>query len=126
MTTRNAVIHAYANAISKIWLVNTPICGVGFIMSQCDLDTLNFHSLTHAFPVLFVRAYSLKRTVVRSGDVEKGKTEDPVVADTPTKDDDEKKSIREISRADANERDDDTVTERTHTGDATEADKSKM
>lgn len=96
-------------------------------MSQCDLDTLDFHSLTHAFPVLFVRAYSLKRTVVRSGDdVEKGKTEDPVVADTPAKDHDEKKSIREISRAYANERDDDTVTERTHMGDATEVDQSKM
>ncbi|KAF9013990.1 major facilitator superfamily domain-containing protein [Cyathus striatus] len=54
---RSAVIQAYSKSISTIWIVMTPIIGVGFIM------------------VLFVRKYTLKRTVVQAGakkDVEKG------------------------------------------------------
>ncbi|KII88358.1 hypothetical protein PLICRDRAFT_41528 [Plicaturopsis crispa FD-325 SS-3] len=51
-TTRNAVIHAYARSLSEIWLALTPIIGAGFIM------------------VLFVRKYTLKRTIVR-GDAKK-------------------------------------------------------
>ncbi|KJA27390.1 hypothetical protein HYPSUDRAFT_35275 [Hypholoma sublateritium FD-334 SS-4] len=59
--TRAAVIQAYTKSISMIWIVMTPIVGVGFIM------------------VLFIKAYTLKRTIVRTepgkgdkGDVEKG------------------------------------------------------
>ncbi|KAF9075160.1 MFS amino acid permease [Rhodocollybia butyracea] len=59
--TRAAVIQAYAKSISDIWVVCTPIAGVGFLM------------------VLFVRKYSLNRIVVRQDakapvDVEKGQT----------------------------------------------------
>ncbi|KZP12598.1 MFS general substrate transporter [Athelia psychrophila] len=64
--TRAAVIQAYAVSIQKIWLVAIPLCGVGFIL------------------VLFVRAYSLQRTVVRQGppgDVEKGQV--PADQDVP-------------------------------------------
>ncbi|OJA14842.1 hypothetical protein AZE42_00766 [Rhizopogon vesiculosus] len=58
-TLRNEVMHAYSQSISTIWLVNTPISGFGLLL------------------VLFLRAYSLKRTIVRDGenglgDVEKG------------------------------------------------------
>ncbi|KAG5354026.1 hypothetical protein C0989_009722 [Termitomyces sp. Mn162] len=51
--TRFKVINAYARSISTIWLVMTPIVGAGFVM------------------VLFVRKYSLKRTVIRQGDPKK-------------------------------------------------------
>ncbi|KAI3610723.1 membrane transporter [Moniliophthora roreri] len=47
---RSAVIQAYAKSISSIWVVCTPIVGVGFLM------------------VLFLRRYTLKRTIVRGGD----------------------------------------------------------
>jgi MFS family permease len=52
-TARAAVIQAYAQSISKIWLVSTPTAGACLIM------------------VLFLREYSLKRTIVRAEDVEK-------------------------------------------------------
>ncbi|KAK7020503.1 MFS general substrate transporter [Favolaschia claudopus] len=47
-TQRQEIIHAYARSISTIWLVVTPIIGVAFVMS------------------LFIRKYTLARTVVRS------------------------------------------------------------
>lgn len=46
---RAQIIHAYAQSISAIWVFNTPIVGVGFIM------------------VLFIKAYSLKRTTIQQG-----------------------------------------------------------
>ncbi|KAG5638269.1 hypothetical protein H0H81_000914 [Sphagnurus paluster] len=52
-TTRAAVINAYARSISTIWLVMMPIVVVSFVL------------------VLFVRKYSLKRTIVRNGEPEK-------------------------------------------------------
>ncbi|KDR73516.1 hypothetical protein GALMADRAFT_614600 [Galerina marginata CBS 339.88] len=74
--TRTAVINAYAKSISSIWLVMTPIVGACFIM------------------VLFLRNYTLKRTVVHAeekdkaaeADVEKG----PVEEDVATQADSEK------------------------------------
>ncbi|TBU32477.1 MFS amino acid permease [Dichomitus squalens] len=47
---RVALTHAYTKSISTIWLVNTPVMGVGF------------------FLVLFLRAYTLKRVVRKAGD----------------------------------------------------------
>lgn len=82
---------------------------------------------------MFVRAYSLKRTVVQGGDakvdLEKGAIGDHDIALTKEEDDDDKKSIREISRGDSNEGEvvqDDTATEHTHTGDTQEADKLEV
>jgi len=46
---RGQVIHAYAQSISAIWVFNTPVVGVGFIM------------------VLFIKAYSLKRNTIQVG-----------------------------------------------------------
>ncbi|KAJ7709772.1 MFS general substrate transporter [Mycena rosella] len=58
---RQEVIHAYARSISMIWLVVTPILGAGLVMT------------------LFIRRYTLERTIVRNPgkekmaeDVEKG------------------------------------------------------
>ncbi|KAG2130305.1 major facilitator superfamily domain-containing protein [Suillus bovinus] len=57
-TVRNEVIRAYSQSISTIWLVSTPISAFGL------------------FLVLFIRSYTLKRTIIRSGeksgDVETG------------------------------------------------------
>ncbi|KAG1832111.1 MFS general substrate transporter [Suillus variegatus] len=56
---RNEVMHAYSRSISTIWLVNTPLSAFGL------------------FLVLFIRGYTLERTIIRGGekklgDVEKG------------------------------------------------------
>jgi hypothetical protein len=69
---RSAVIQALSKSISTIWIVMTPILGAGFIM------------------VLFVRKYSLKRTVVQAGDkkdIEKG-NEVAVTAESSSGNDD--------------------------------------
>jgi len=52
-TTRAAVIQAYAESISTIWMVGTPMAGACLIM------------------VMFMRHYTLKRNVIRAEDVEK-------------------------------------------------------
>ncbi|EPT06037.1 hypothetical protein FOMPIDRAFT_1021147 [Fomitopsis schrenkii] len=49
VSARIALMKAYCEAISTIWLVDTPLIGVGFIL------------------VLFLRQYTLKRNVVRVG-----------------------------------------------------------
>ena len=51
--TRDALQHAYSRATSTIWLMNTPIAGVGLILC------------------LFVRHYSLNRNIVRGGEQKK-------------------------------------------------------
>lgn len=56
-TVRNEVMHAYTQSISTIWLVSTPLSAFSF------------------FLVLFIRAYTLKRTVIRSGEKNLGGAE---------------------------------------------------
>ncbi|RPD66097.1 MFS amino acid permease [Lentinus tigrinus ALCF2SS1-7] len=51
-TERVALTHAYTRSIATIWLVMTPIMGVGFIL------------------VLFLRGYTLKRVVRKANDQE--------------------------------------------------------
>ncbi|KAG2157288.1 major facilitator superfamily domain-containing protein [Suillus clintonianus] len=58
-TMRNEVMHAYSRSISTVWLVNTPLSAFGLLL------------------VLFIRGYTLERTIIRGGekklgDVEKG------------------------------------------------------
>ncbi|KIK40350.1 hypothetical protein CY34DRAFT_13769 [Suillus luteus UH-Slu-Lm8-n1] len=53
-TMRNEVMHAYARSISTIWLVSTPLCAFGL------------------FLVLFIRSYTLKRTIIRVGEKKLG------------------------------------------------------
>ncbi|KAG0705975.1 MFS general substrate transporter [Suillus ampliporus] len=67
-TVRNEVMRAYSQAISTVWLVNTPLSGFGLIL------------------VLFIRVYTLKRTIIRSGektlgDVENGAEEATIEED---------------------------------------------
>ncbi|KAI8998660.1 MFS amino acid permease [Trametes punicea] len=52
VTQRVGLMHAYARSISTIWLVNTPLMGAGFLM------------------VLFLRGYSLKRTVRKADEAQ--------------------------------------------------------
>jgi hypothetical protein len=51
---RNEVMHAYARSISTIWLVSTPLSAFGL------------------FLVLFIRSYTLKRTIIRVGEKKLG------------------------------------------------------
>lgn len=45
---RGEIIHAYTKSLAAIWVFNTPVVGVGFIM------------------VLFIKAYSLKRMTIQA------------------------------------------------------------
>lgn len=61
--TRTAVIHAFSQAISTIWIVNTPLAGVGMVM------------------IFFIKNYSLKRVTIKGGaqkaDAEAGDVPEP-------------------------------------------------
>jgi EmrB/QacA subfamily drug resistance transporter len=74
--TRAAVIDAYAKSISTIWLVMTPILGACIIM------------------VLFLRQYTLKRTIVHAGDKEKA-AEGDVEKGTPSPEEDVEEVVAE-------------------------------
>ncbi|KIK74351.1 hypothetical protein PAXRUDRAFT_175975, partial [Paxillus rubicundulus Ve08.2h10] len=50
VTLRNAVLHAWSRSIAAIWTMCTPLCGVALILT------------------FFLRAYSLDRKTVQSGD----------------------------------------------------------
>ena len=102
-------------------------------MSQYNVDVISCRTLTTVSPVLFIRAYSLKRTVVRNTDakdLENGKIDNLAVDNAPVEDDDEKQSIREILRADVNEIVEvvkyDIETEETHLDDLPEMAKIKV
>lgn len=56
-TLRMAIIQAFSQSISTIWIVLTPIIGICFIM------------------VLFIRSYTLHRNVVRAGEKDEGAPE---------------------------------------------------
>ncbi|KAN0140985.1 Major facilitator superfamily domain containing protein [Lactarius tabidus] len=62
---RGLIIHAYAQSISAIWVFNTPVAAVGFIV------------------VLFIKAYSLKRNTIRGG-VRAKPDEEKAASDTTT------------------------------------------
>ena len=69
---RQAVIHAFTKAISTVWLVLTPICGVSLIlgtsrMSIASLNTETNPGSLRVPAVLFIRNYSMKRTIVKEG-----------------------------------------------------------
>jgi hypothetical protein len=53
-TLRTEVMQAYSRSISTIWLVNTSISAFGL------------------FLVLFIRGYTLKRTIIRGGEKKPG------------------------------------------------------
>ncbi|KAG5647265.1 hypothetical protein DXG03_000800 [Asterophora parasitica] len=85
---RAALIEAYTRSISTIWLVMTPLVGASFVM------------------VLFIRKYSLDRTVIRNGDPEKPEVDPELGAvDADTKEDDYQPPTASVA-------DDDTVREK--------------
>ncbi|KAH7912244.1 major facilitator superfamily domain-containing protein [Hygrophoropsis aurantiaca] len=94
-TTRNALMHAYSQSISTIWLVNTPLSAVGLLL------------------ILFIRGYSLKRKIVRTGDA---KTADPEKGpEQESQEDDAAAESVENVKAVADEPTRDDATERTRT-----------
>jgi EmrB/QacA subfamily drug resistance transporter len=69
-TVRSEVMHAYSRSISTVWLVNVPLSAFGL------------------FLVLFIRSYTLERTIIRGsekqlGDVEKGAGQATIEEDSP-------------------------------------------
>ena len=76
------MIQAYAQSISTIWIVGTPMAGACLIMGECQDDMMTSRKfilpylvrvtqLMFAYLVLFMRHYTLKRIVVKAEDVEK-------------------------------------------------------
>ncbi|KAG2158308.1 MFS general substrate transporter, partial [Suillus bovinus] len=64
ITVRDEVMHAYSRSISTIWLVNVPLSAVGL------------------FLVLFVRSYTLQRTIIHGGEKKSGDVEKDAVQAT--------------------------------------------
>ncbi|KLO09183.1 MFS general substrate transporter [Schizopora paradoxa] len=96
---RQQVVHAYTSSIATIWLAFTPIAAVCFVLS------------------LFLRHYTLKRKIIRSGkkgseptqDDEKEKVEDleagtasPTIEDEDEDESDEKGAVRAAATAQVN------------------------
>ncbi|TEB26640.1 MFS general substrate transporter [Coprinellus micaceus] len=63
--TKALVLNAYTRSISTVWIVMTPIVGISFIMGECDDGWVSSE-----FLLLFVKKYTLNRTIVRAGDEE--------------------------------------------------------
>jgi hypothetical protein len=87
-TQRRELIHAYARSISMIWLVVTPILFAGLILCAHNLvrDALLTWTDEADTAALFIRPYTLTRTIVKNpgkdktaqtGDVEKGSEATP-------------------------------------------------
>ncbi|KAG1877930.1 MFS general substrate transporter [Suillus subalutaceus] len=91
-TVRNEVMQAYSQSISTVWLVNVPLAAFGL------------------FLVLFIRNYTLERTVIRSGekklgDVEKGAAQATIEEDSRAMESESlENEKRQASRDDASER----------------------
>lgn len=66
---RQAVIHAFTKAISTVWIVLTPLCGVCLILGtyQTSQNHAPGRALICARIVFFIRNYSMKRTIVQEG-----------------------------------------------------------
>ena len=76
------MIQAYAQSISVIWMVGTPLAGACLIMGECQDDMMASRifiprylvcvtQLMFVCLVIFLRHYTLKRTVILAEDVEK-------------------------------------------------------
>ncbi|KAG1827106.1 MFS general substrate transporter [Suillus subaureus] len=91
-TVRNEVMYAYSRSISTVWLVNVPLVAFGL------------------FLVLFIRGYTLERTVIRSGekklgDIEQGAAQATIEEESRVVESESLESEkRQASRDDASER----------------------
>jgi len=79
---RRAVIHAFARALNTAWIVMTPLCGLSL------------------FLVLFIRHYTMKRTIVQEGKGNSAVTPTtPVAADAPQAiDEKQKRSASDLEK----------------------------
>ncbi|KAL1757167.1 major facilitator superfamily domain-containing protein [Schizophyllum commune] len=77
---RQQVIHAFSRGVSTIWIASTPMVGVAFIM------------------VLFLRKYTLKRTVVQTAKAAGGDADVEKGGDAPTtaEDPDSKEGVEQV------------------------------
>lgn len=69
---RQAVIHAFTRSIDTVWIVMTPLCGVCLVLGTpqtliASLDAGTDPSYLCVSIVLFIRHYSMKRTIVQEG-----------------------------------------------------------
>ncbi|KAJ7861393.1 hypothetical protein B0H14DRAFT_3445317 [Mycena olivaceomarginata] len=81
---RQQVLHAYTKGVSAIWLFNAPIIPVGFVAGSVSsfINVDLFLPDAEILSALFLKKYSLKRKIIRTGkkgaevvisdDVEKG------------------------------------------------------
>ncbi|KIK49278.1 hypothetical protein CY34DRAFT_20275 [Suillus luteus UH-Slu-Lm8-n1] len=105
-TVRGEVMHAYSQSISTVWLVNVPLAAFGL------------------FLILFIRGYTLERTIIRSdgkklGDVEKGASQTTIEENSPvTKPESLENEKRQASS--------DDITERTQTDTADDTTSAKQ
>jgi len=99
-------MHAYSQSISTVWLVNVPLAAFGL------------------FLILFIRGYTLERTIIRSsgkklGDVEKGASQTTIEENSPvTKPESLENEKRQASS--------DDITERTQTDTADDTTSAKQ
>ncbi|KAG2756045.1 MFS general substrate transporter [Suillus brevipes Sb2] len=105
-TVRGEVMHAYSQSISTVWLVNVPLSAFGL------------------FLILFIRGYTLERTIIRSsgkelGDVEKGASQATIEENSPVT---EPASLENEKRQASS----DDVTERTQTDTADDTTSAKQ
>lgn len=99
-------MHAYSQSISTVWLVNVPLSAFGL------------------FLILFIRGYTLERTIIRSGgkklgDVEKGTSQATIEENSPVT---EPASLENEKRQASS----DDVTDRTQTDTADDTTSAKQ
>ena len=69
---RQAVIHAFARSITTVWIVMTPLCGVCLVLGAPRISVASLNVGTDPghlciSTVLFIRHYSMKRTIIQEG-----------------------------------------------------------
>lgn len=82
--TRIAAIQAFAKSVSSIWVVDAPIVGVGLLLGEGTLKVPMCYLYSPIFAlVLWVRKYTLFRTIIQNKDPKKALAEDVEKAQTP-------------------------------------------
>ena len=82
-------MHAFTSALDTVWIVMTPLCGVSLILGTPQISTTlqdtgtDSSILSVLAIVLFMRHYTMKRTIVQEGKRNSGDGTPPDTA-TPT------------------------------------------
>ena len=70
---RRAVVHAFTRALNTVWVVMTPLYGVSLILGTSQISAASQNTGTDSSVlcvlavVLFMRHYTMKRTIVQEG-----------------------------------------------------------